>query len=388
MKQIKLANDTIDKNDINSLIEWLSQNDIPRLAKGDLTIELEKKFAKYINRKHSIYVNSGSSAILLSLATLKSNQKLKNNKIVVPGLSWATDLSSPIILGMDPILCDVNLNDLSVNLLVLEEIFKNEQPAVLLLVSVLGLVPDMKSIIELCSKYNVVLIEDACESLGSEYFQQKIGSFGLMSTFSFYFGHHISTIEGGMIATDDDEIYDLLLAMRSHGWDRDLPLTTAKKLQKQYQVSDFKTLYTFYYPGFNLRSTDLQAFIGIKQLDKLDLFVKIRNENFKLYQHKLKNYNRINFIDDNNHFISNMAYPIINENRDIIVEKLKQNNIEIRPLIAGDMSIQPMFTDRYDSVKLPVCDYIEKYGFYLPNHPNLTQENITLISDIIISNSK
>ena len=129
MKSIKLVNDTIDKLDINDLVNWLSQDESPRLTKGELTIEFEKKFSTYINKKYSVYVNSGSSAVLLLLAALKLTNRLKNDKVVVPGLSWATDLSSPIILGMKPILCDVNLQDLSVNLIELEYIFENECPS-------------------------------------------------------------------------------------------------------------------------------------------------------------------------------------------------------------------------------------------------------------------
>ena len=166
---IKLVSDTIDKQDINSLIEWLSQDEIPKLTKGELTVELEKKWANKIGTKYSVFVNSGSSSILLTLAALKHTNRLKNNKVVVPSLSWATDLSSPILLGLEPILCDCNLTDLSCDLEHLEEIFKTESPSVLILVSVLGLVPDMNRIIELCKKYDVLLLEDVCESMGSKY---------------------------------------------------------------------------------------------------------------------------------------------------------------------------------------------------------------------------
>lgn len=387
MKPIKLVNDTIDKSDINELIKWLDQEETPKLTKGDLTIQFEQKFSTYLNQKYSVYVNSGSSAILLLLSALKFNNKLKNDKIVIPGLSWATDLSSPILLGLNPILCDVNIIDLSIDVNHLEQIFKTENPSVLLLVSVLGLVPNMNAIVNLCKQYDVILLEDACESLGSEYYNQKLGTFGLASTFSFYFGHHISTIEGGMISTNDEELYQTLIAMRSHGWGRDLPKEINQTLQKQYNISEFKNLYTFYYPGFNLRSTDLQAFIGLKQLNKLDDYINKRNKNFEIYNSKLSKYNQICFMSNDNHFISNMAYPIINDNRNVIVEELVKNHVEVRPLIAGDMSIQPMFIDRYKPIKLPMCNKIEKYGFYLPNHPQLTLDEINLITNIIITNS-
>jgi CDP-6-deoxy-D-xylo-4-hexulose-3-dehydrase len=200
---IKLVKDTIDKNDINKLIEWLSQDEIPRLTKGDLTWKLESKWAKKIGTKYSVYVNSGSSAILLALAALLHTGKLRNNKVVVPGLSWATDVSSPMLLGMEPILCDSNLEDLSCDLEHLEELFKTNDPSCMILVSPLGLVPNMEKVISLCEKYNVFLLEDVCESQGTMFNNQKLGSFGDMASFSTYFGHTMSTIEGGFITTND-----------------------------------------------------------------------------------------------------------------------------------------------------------------------------------------
>ena len=155
-----------------------------------------------------------------------------------------------------------------------------------MVVPILGLVPQMDKIMDICEKNNVVLIEDACESLGSKFNDKKLGSFGLMSTFSTYFGHHISTIEGGMICTDNDEFANLLKSLRSHGWDRDMDSETRNSLRTQYEVDDFNALYTFYHTGFNVRSTDLQAFLGIGQLEKLPTVVANRNKNFKLY-HKL-----------------------------------------------------------------------------------------------------
>ncbi len=312
---IKLVSDTINKEDIKYLVEWLSQDEIPRLTKGGLTIELEKKWAKKIGTKYSVFVNSGSSSILLSLAAFLYSKKIKNKKIVIPSLSWATDVSSPILLGMEPIMCDCNLEDLSCDLEHLEHIFKTESPSSFILVSPLGLVPDMEKIISLCEKYDVVLFEDVCESMGSKYKNDYLGSFGFASFFSMYFGHHLSTIEGGFINTNDEDFYHLLLMMRSHGWDRDLPLEKQKSLREKYSVDDFTSLYNFYVPGFNLRSTDLQAFIGLRAIDKLDKYCLIRNQNFKNYL-DLINVNDLNIKIDSNNFISNFALPIVNKNKE------------------------------------------------------------------------
>jgi CDP-6-deoxy-D-xylo-4-hexulose-3-dehydrase len=293
---IKLVSDTIDKNDIKSLIEWLDQDPIPRLTKGDLEI-----------------------------------------------------------------------------------LFANENPSAIILVSPLGLVPNMDKIIKLCKKYNVLLLEDVCESMGSKYKEQYLGTFGIASFFSMYFGHHLSTIEGGFINTNDEELYHMLLMMRSHGWDRDLPEWKQKELRTKHQTTDFDSLYNFYVPGFNLRSTDLQAFLGLRAIDKLEKYSKIRNKNFNYYIEKINN--NLNLTIDKENFISSFAIPVVSENRNKIVEKLIENNIEVRPLIAGNMSNKPMSKDYYR--ELNNCNIIESKGFYIPNHQDLTLQEIDKIIDII-----
>ena len=382
---IKLVNDTIDREDINSLIKWLSQDEIPRLTKGDLTWELEKKWAKKIGSKYSVFVNSGSSSILLTLATLKVTKRLKNLKIIVPALSWATDVSSPMLLGYDTVMCDCNLDDLSCDLSHLELLFKEHNPSVFILVTPLGLVPKMNEVLDLCNKYDVILLEDVCESMGSKYQDKYLGSFGFASFFSMYFGHHLSTIEGGFINTDDEEFYYHLLMMRSHGWDRDLPEMIQKKLREKYNCSDFDSLYNFYLPGMNLRSTDLQAFIGLRAIDKLDKYSKKRNDNFNHYLKLVKD-NKLTINNDKTNFISNFAFPIVNKNRTKIISELQKNNIEVRPLIAGDMSKKPMWFEVYGKQTLPNCELIESYGFYIPNHQDLNIVDIDLIIDIINKN--
>jgi CDP-6-deoxy-D-xylo-4-hexulose-3-dehydrase len=379
---IKLVSDTIDKDDINSLVNWLNQKEIPKLTKGELTWELETKWAKKIGTKYSVFVNSGSSSILLTLAALLHTNKLKNKKIVVPGLSWATDVSSPILLNMEPILCDSNLKDLSCDLEHLEKLFVEHDPSSFILVSPLGLVPDMDKIVSLCKKYDVILLEDVCESMGSKYKDKYLGTFGFASFFSMYFGHHLSTIEGGFINTDDEDFYYSLLMMRSHGWDRDLPVNIQKKLREKYKINDFDSLYTFYLPGFNLRSTDLQAFIGLRAIDKLDPYSKRRNSNYKLYNTLIK-LNELKLSTNDKDFVSNFAYPIISNKRNEIIDVLIKNNIEVRPLIAGNMANKPMWIDRYGKLTLKNCELIDKYGFYIPNHQDLTTENIISISSLI-----
>lgn len=382
---VKLVSDTINRDDINSLIEWLSQDKIPRLTKGELTWELEKKWANKIGTKYSVFVNSGSSSILLTLAALQQldkigNRTLKNNKIIVPALSWATDVSSPMLLGYDTIMCDCNLEDLSCDLIHLEELFKQHDPSVLILVSPLGLVPKMKEVVELCENYNVILLEDVCESMGSKYQDQYLGSIGFASFFSMYFGHHLSTIEGGFINTNDEDFYHLLLMMRSHGWDRDLPDWKQTELREKYGCTDFEALYNFYVPGMNLRSTDLQAFIGLRVVDRLDEYAKKRRDNFFMYKDIILT-NKLELNERPGDLISSFAIPMLHTKRDYLVKILQESNIEVRPLIAGNMANKPMWEKTQND--LPNCDMIDKYGFYVPNHQDLTEGDIRNITRIL-----
>jgi len=377
---ITLVKDTIDKHDIDRLINWLKT--YPRLTKGEYNLKFEEKFARYLGRKYAVFCNSGSSANLLMLSVLQQAGYLKNNKVVVPSVAWSTDLAPVLQLGLKPLLCDSNLDDLSVDLEHLEKILQEESPSVLLFVSVLGLVPNMPKVVELCEKYDVILLEDTCESMGCEYKGKKLGTYGLMSTFSTYFGHHISTIEGGIVTTDDKNIYEMLLSIRSHGWDRDMSKETQKKLQKKWKVTEFNSLYTFYFAGFNLRSTDLQAFIGIDQIDKLDEWGARREDNFYIYQDAIKNnYWKPKTAEDS--LTSNFAYPVVHKKRDKIVEELINNEVEVRPMVCGSMGTQPFYVKEYGKLKLPKVTKIDKYGFYVPNNPKLTSNDIDFISTII-----
>jgi CDP-6-deoxy-D-xylo-4-hexulose-3-dehydrase len=311
---------------------------------------------------------------------------MKNNKVCVPSLCWATDLAPVLQFDMEPLLVDCNLDNLSVDLEHLEEIFIKENPSVLILVSVLGLSPNIKKITELCEKYNVILLEDNCESQGTKFENVKLGNFGLMTSFSTYFGHTMSTIEGGMISTNNKEVYETLLQLRSHGWDRDLSEDKQKELRSSWDVTDFSALYTFYIPGFNLRSTDLQAQIGLQQLDKVDGMIQNRYNNFLYYKSKLDG--KIWFPKSfENEFTSNFAIPVItksNEDKENLVKDLQDNNIACRPLISGSMGTQPFYKKLYGEKKLPNCSIIDERGIYVPNHDKMTNEDIDRVCEILL----
>ena len=377
---IKLAKDTITEKDISDLVEWLGTN--PRLTKGQETLKFEEQWSKWLGVKHSVYVNSGSSANLVIMYALKLSGQMKNNKVVVPAVSWSTTVAPVIQFGMDPILCEASRDNLGIDTDHFRRICQEQNPAAIILVHVLGLPCDMKEINSICEEYEVILIEDTCESVGSLYGEKKLGTFGLANSFSFYYGHHLSTIEGGMVSTDDTDFYNILKSIRSHGWDRDLDVSTQRKLRKENNIDEFRALYSFYYPGFNLRATDLQAFIGQNQLLKLDAMVEQRRNNFLLFEEKLENdFWRINLPD--NVMVSNMAYPIITPKIDKVVSALNKNNIETRPLICGSIGEQPFWIQRYGETKFPMSSMVHEYGLYVPNNHELTSDEIEFMCDVI-----
>jgi CDP-6-deoxy-D-xylo-4-hexulose-3-dehydrase len=311
------------------------------------------------------------------------SKKLKNNKIVVPSLSWVTTVSPIMQFGLTPIMCDTCQYTLGIDVEHFEQICKDQSPSAVIIVHALGFPNKMKEIIDICDRYGVILLEDSCESVGSKYEGKNTGTIGLMGSFSTYYGHHFSTIEGGIICTDDQELYNILLSIRSHGWSRDLEESERIKLQMKYNISDFDNMYTFYYPGFNLRSTDLQAYIGINQIDRLNQFVISRNRNLSYYDKHLNNsYWKINLGEFE--FVSNFAYPVISPHRDKIIKKLYESGVETRPLICGNMANQPFFKNIYGHVDgLTFANTIHKYGFYLPNNPDMIESDIKHICSIV-----
>lgn len=394
---INLVSDIIDHKDMDALADWIKT--YPRLTKGSLTNEFERKFADKIGRKHAVYVNSGSSANLLMASVFRHNNDAKGTRtffrthtVVVPAVAWSTSLSPFMELGYRIKLCDVNRDNLCINTEHLECILKSDRYIdAVLVVNVLGFVPNYEEIKRICSKYNVAILEDSCETLGSsDIYYHQAGTNGSMSSFSLYFGHHISTIEGGIVTTDSDEYYDKLLMARSHGWDRDLNEAKQRELRRNYNVDEFKAKFTFYMSGYNLRSTDLQAFIGLRQLDKLSGIHEARHRNFDMYQDLINNsYWKPNPAYNNK--CSNFAYPVIHPRIKEISKALTEAEVEHRPLICGSLGKQPFIesfhVNHYNkwlsSTYLPNADMCDQYGLYVPNNPELSDSDIIHIAKTI-----
>lgn len=385
MFKYKLAKNTIDKGDYDALIEWLKT--YPILVKNNLTKEFEYKWAKYIGTKYAVFCNSGSSANLLMIFAAKYYGKLvnKNNKIVVPSVGWITTIAPAIQAGFEPIMIGADENTYGIDIDELEKICEKEPPSVVIFVQVLG-VPHYKNrLLSLQKKYNFMLLEDACAALGAKYNDGiKVGAVGNMSSFSFYFGHQLSTIEGGMINTNDYELYQLLVMLRSHGWGKDLDESYKNELIKKYKIDDFHQPFTFFVPGFNLRSTDLQAFIGLRQVERADFVSKKRYENHLYYAQKLQNY--VTFQDWEENYPVSISFGALAENnthRKEIVERLEKEKIETRIFSAGNLGLHPFWKNLYGEFNNRISNKIHSSGFFLPNNQELSTEDIDIICDIV-----
>lgn len=377
-----LAKETIDSFDIQALIEWLSTN--PRLTMGGVTKEFEQAWADYIGTKYAVFVNSGSSANLLMTYVAAIINKTENKKIVVPSVGWGTTIFPAMQFGLEPIMVDADPETFGIDLKQLEEICIKEKPYAVIFVQVLG-VPHKLEILKLQEKYGFILLEDGCAALGSEYEGgRKVGTIGDMSTFSFYFGHQLSTIEGGMINTNDPNLYNLLLVARSHGWIKDLDKSTQEKIREAHNIDGFHEPFTFILPGFNVRSTDLQAFIGLRQVAKANNISSARNANHILYAEKLKsNFSFQNWGKNIPVSISFGALAQDTEHRTRVVNRLVAYGIETRIFSAGNLGKHPFWKDRYGEFNGEVANKIHSQGFFLPNYPELTPEDIKWICGIV-----
>ena len=380
---IRLAEKIIDNEDISNLVEWLQQSD--RFTKGEQTLMFESEWSKWLGSKYSIFVNSGSSANLLVTLALLYSGRLRNNKVIVPAISWVTTVSPAMQLGMTPILCDADKDDLGLDVKHFERLCEEHKPSVAFLVHVLGHANKMKQILEICKKHDVLLIEDTCEAYGSEHLGQKLGTFGLASTHSFFYGHAMSTIEGGMVSTDDYDLFNLMLSLRSHGWLRDNDSLYRRKILDKYDMNEpFLENYFFVYPGLNIRNTDLNAFVGLGQMKKLDDYVSKRDKNYNLFLSNLEEHVWVQKSDTT--LVSALSFGLMHENRMDIANALIDNNVECRPLICGSIQEHPIWFTRYDKVDLPNATKVHQLGLYVPCHQSMTEEQVDFISDIIKDN--
>jgi len=359
----------------------------PILSMGEQTSLFETSFAKKQGRDHAVFVNSGSSANLILVQALLNLGKLKQNDHVgISSITWATNVMPIIQLGLIPVAIDTSLQTLNVSPSTLAKQHATTPLKALFLTNALGFCDNMNEIVRFCKKNKILLIEDNCESLGSVVNGKLLGNFGLASTFSFFVAHHLSTIEGGMVVTDDDTLHQELVKVRAHGWDRNLSSRSQKKLRKIHHVDPFFAKYSFYDLAYNVRSTDIHAYLGNIQLPYWDTIVTNRAKNFSQFEIAMRKNPEL-IVPEVGHMdiVSNFAMPIIAKDVKLFTKyrkRFQDNMVEIRPIIAGNIADQP-FYKKYSSQSPENSNarFIHERGFYFTNSPELTvSEKSRLVS--------
>lgn len=359
------------------------------LSMGKECQKAEEQFGKKQGRKFSLFVSSGSMANLVLIQALVNLGKLqKGDHLAVSSLTWSTNVMPIIQMGLVPIAIDCQIKTLNVSSRILREVNKKDNIRALFLTNVLGFADDINNIKDYCQEKNILFLEDNCESLGSKIDGKLLGNFGLASTFSSFVGHHFSTIEGGMICTDNQELYEMLLMVRAHGWDRNLSPEKQKILRLKNNIDDFFARYSFYDLAYNARPTEINGFLLNTQLPYWDEIVQKRESNFRRFQKSvISNDDFIPLDIGHMDIVSNFAMPLVCKNKESFTKyrgKFDKNKVEIRPIIAGDITKQP-FYKKY-IVGNQFCqnaDFIHKNGFYFPNNPELTEADINLLVDLL-----
>lgn len=372
-----------------ALADFILKSD--KLSMGEKCAEFEREFAAMQSRKYAILFNSGGSANLAMIQALKNLGRLKEGDLVgFSALTWSTNVMPIIQMGMKPVPIDCEVETLNISSEKLLELLKKTKIKALFVTNVLGFVGDLDKIQKICKENDIILIEDNCESLGTETSKGKAGNFGVASSFSFFVAHHMSTIEGGMVCTDDAELAQMLRITRANGWDRNLTAEQQNKLRKEHGVvSELYAKYTFYDLGYNLRPTEITGFIGLYQLKFLKETTQTREENYLKIEAVLKN--NPDFIPiDRKHTSKAAAFalPFICKNTDLFNKYVSQfagAGIEIRPMIAGNMQRQPFYkkyvSETYD---LPNTDFLHDNGFYCGNYPEMSESDLETIMSCLI----
>lgn len=364
----------------------------PRLSMDKKCFEFEIEFAKFQGRNHAVFFNSGSSANLAMLQALKNQGRLKKgDKIGFSALTWSTNTMPIIQMGMEPIAMDCDPKTLNVMSYNLEERLHSNDIQALFITNALGFTGDLDQIKKICDEKGILLIEDNCESLGSELPSGKAGNFGLAASFSFFVAHHMSTIEGGMVCTDDNELAEMLQIVRANGWDRNLKAEQQLKWRKKFNIkSEFDAKYTFYDLGFNFRPTEISGFIGLYQLKFLEENIQIREKNYFQLEAIVRD-NPDLIVLDHSHlkFISSFAFPVLcktPELRDNYMYQFSGAGVEIRPMIAGNIQKQPFYSKYVKTkIELPGTDFIHNCGFYCGNYPELSEIDLEILSSCLQS---
>ena len=381
-----LMRNNITRADLEAVIEFLKQDD-PILTQSTQVREFEKEWSEWLGMRYSVFVNSGASANLLTISALKYTYGL--GEVIVPTLTWVSDIASVIQCGFKPIFVDINPRTLGMDIdQVLQRI--TPQTKAVFLTHILGYNALIQRLLDELQARDIPLIEDVCESYGATFRGQKLGTFGLMSDFSFYYGHHSTTIEGGMVSTNAPDLYETVRMLRAHGMVRE---STSDDLKRSYREKypDLNPDFIFAFPAYNMRSTEINAVIGRSQLKRLDANNKIRRENLALF---------LSHLDPDRYFTDfetagncNYAFTLIlKEPNHVLYENvtgsLREHGIEFRRGTSGggNQLRQPylkQLVGEEEHKRYPKVDHVHFNGFYIGNYPELEKEKILKLCSIL-----
>jgi len=384
-----LMRNNILREDLDALIEHLMQDD-PKLTNGENVIAFEEEWSKWLGVKHSVFVNSGASANLLTMAVLRILYP-QGGEVIVPPLTWISDIASVIQNGFTPIFIDIDPDSLAMNTEKILDSITDKTRAVFI-THVQGFDGLTDKLLEELKLRNIPLIEDVCESHGATHNRQKLGSFGWISNFSFYYAHHMSTIEGGMVCTNDDEVYQQLRMLRAHGMVRE---SNDLEYRKKYLDNnpELNPDFIFAYPAYNVRNTELGGILGRSQLKRLDANVKQRNINLNRFLDQIDP--SIYKTDFKLEGCSNYAFNLILKHPDVefvnrLMTHMRNSGIEFRRGSAGggNQMRQPYLKGIVPDqlwLEFPEVEHVHFYGFYIGNFPDLRAEEIDSICSILNS---
>lgn len=377
MIKYPLASSTWDEKEIEAINSVIAKD---MYTMGEGVKQFEDDFSKFFGSKYSVMVNSGSSANLIAVAALfytKEPKLKRGDEVIVPAVSWSTTFYPLYQYGLKLKFIDVDLHTLNFDLEQLKAAI-SDKTKMILAVNLLGNPNDFDAIKEIIGNRDILLMEDNCESMGATYNGKFTGTFGIMGTFSTFYSHHMATMEGGVVCTDDEELYHILLCLRAHGWTRHLP-----KENKISNKSDnwFEESFRFLLPGYNVRPVEMSGVIGIEQLKKLPAFLEQRRKNAELF---------VSLFNDNPTFyiqkeIGNSSWfgfsliikPNANVDRLAIVKKLEENGIDCRPIVTGDFTKNEVlkYFDYEIFGKVKNANYLDTKGLFVGNHQiDLTKE--------------
>ena len=380
-----LATSTWDDKELNA-IQSVIDKDI--FTMGNSVKQFEEEFAKFLNKKYCVMVSSGSTANLIATAALfftKNPMLKRGDEVIVPAVSWSTTYFPLQQYGLKLKFVDIDLDTLNYDLESLESAI-SDKTKMIMVVNLLGNPNDFNRINKLIEGKDIFLLEDNCESMGAEYKAQQAGTFGVMGTFSTFFSHHMATMEGGFVTTDDEELYHILLSMRAHGWTRNLP-----KENKVCEKSDdwFEESFRFVLPGYNARPVEMSGAIGVEQLKKLPSFLAQRRKNAKLFVELFENHTDFMIqknIDNSSWFgFSLIIKPTSKLKRIDVINKLKENKIDCRPIVTGNFTRNDVmkFFDYELHKELKNADYLHDNGLFVGNSQVNLENEIRFLAEVL-----